>query len=232
MQDELSLWGQYLDWKQKLAELKIRSVKYIGVRVEEDDLGPIGISILAVAPERASYEKFVKTLKREGDNIAIVANNNSKHRWMFSYCGINVKADREILLPFESVSNNPAPDYLWEETTSYLHKGHSLSISEARAAINAHRDLYPDPVYFEVSFGFAPEDLAIFDRDEMSGADIRNYINRNLLAKIYQDGFIATSLLGDFLLNARLKRAVSDLSMGHSTSGNLGNWIFDITKGT
>lgn len=230
MQDELSLWGQYLDWKQKLAELKIRSVKYIGVRVEEDDLGPIGISFLAVAPERASYEKFVKTLKREGDNIAIVANNNSKHRWVFSYCGINVKADREILLPFDGVSNNPAPDYLWEETTSYLHKGHSLSISEARAAIAEHRDLYPDPVYFEVSFGFPSEDLAIFDRDEMSGADIRNYLNRNLLARIYQDGFIATSLLGDFLLNARLKRAVSDLSMGHATSGNLGNWIFDITK--
>lgn len=230
MQDELSLWGQYLDWKQKLAELKIRSVKYVGVRVEEDDLGPIGISFLAVAPERASYEKFVKTLKREGDNIAIVANNNSKHRWVFSYCGINLKADREILLPFEGVSNNPAPDYLWEETTSYLHKGHSLSISEARAAIAEHRDFYPDPVYFEISFGFPSEDLAIFDRDEMSGADIRNYLNRNLLARIYQDGFITTSLLGDFLLNARLKRAVSDLSMGHATSGNLGNWIFDITK--
>lgn len=230
MQDELSLWGQYLDWKQKLAELKIRSVKYIGVRVEEDDLGPIGISFLAVAPERTSYEKFVKTLKREGDNIAIVANNNSKHRWAFSYCGINVKADREILLPFEGVSSNPSSDYLWEETTSYLHKGHNLSISEARAAIAEHRDLYPDPVYFEVSFGFPSEDLAIFDREEMSGADIRNYLNRNYLTKIYQDGFIATSRLGDFLLNARLKKAVSDLSKGHATSGNLGNWIFDIAK--
>lgn len=230
MQDELSLWGQYLDWKQKLAELKIRSVKYIGVRVEEDDLGPIGISFLAVAPERATYEKFVKTLKREGDNIAIVANNNSKNRWMFSYCGINVKADREILLPYEGVRSKPAPDYLWEETTGYLHKGSHLTLSEARTTIAGQRELYPDPIYFEVSFGFASEDLAIFDRQEMSGADIRNYINRNLLAKIYQDGFIATSRLGDFLLNARLKKAVGDLSKGHATSGNLGNWIFDITK--
>ena len=230
MQDELSLWGQYLDWKQKLAELKIRSVKYIGVRVDEDDLGPIGLSFLAVAPDREICEKFVKTLKREGDNIAIVANNNSKNRWMFSYGGINVKADREILLPFESVSNKPAADYLWEETTSYLHKGPTLSIAEARSTIAEQRELYPEPIYFEVSFGFASEDLAVFDRDEMSGADIRNYINRNLLSKIYQDGFIATSRLGDFLLNARLKKAVGDLSKGHATSGNLGNWIFDITK--
>lgn len=230
MQDELSLWGQYLDWKQKLAELKIRSVKYIGVRVEEDDLGPIGLSFLAVAPDRVTYEKFVKTLKREGDNIAIVANNNSKNRWMFSYGGINVKADREILLPYEGVSNKPVSDYLWEETTTYLHKGPNLSLAEARASIAEQRELYPEPIYFEVSFGFATEDLAIFDRDEMSGADIRNYINRNLLSKIYQDGFIATSRLGDFLLNARLKKAVGDLSKGHATSGNLGNWIFDIAK--
>ena len=29
MQNELSLWSKYLDWKQRLAEVKIRSVKYI-----------------------------------------------------------------------------------------------------------------------------------------------------------------------------------------------------------
>ena len=143
---------------------------------------------------------------------------------------MNVKADREILLPFEGVRNRPAPDYLWEETTKHLHKGKKMSLFEARIAISSQRDLFPDPVYFEVLFGFTSEDRAIFERDEMSGDDIRSYINRNLLSKIYQDGFIATSRLGDFLLNARLQKAVKDLSKGHATSGNLGNWIFDITK--
>ena len=168
MKDELDLWRQYLDWKQKLAELKMRSVKYIGVRVEEDDQGPLGLAFLAVAPERESYEKFVKTLKREDDNIAIIANNNSKHSWAFSYVGMNVKADREILLPFEGVRNRPAPDYLWEETTKHLHKGKKMSLFEARIAISSQRDLFPDPVYFEVLFGFTSEDRAIFELDEMS----------------------------------------------------------------
>lgn len=230
MQDELSLWEQYLDWKQKLAELKIRSVKYIGVRVDEDDMGPVGLSFLAVAPDRQSYEKFCKTLKREADNIAIVANSSSKDRWAFSYNGLNSKADREVLLPFEGISAKVAPDYMWEETTTYLHKGQTLTPSEGRMIISKNSALYPDPVYFEVQFGFPQEDLAIFDRDEMSEDEIRNHVNKQILSKIYQDGFIATSRLGDFLLNARLKRAVNDLSKGHSTSGNLGNWIFDIQK--
>lgn len=230
MQDELSHWDQYLYWKQKLAEIKIRSVKYIGVRVEEDDLGPISIRFLAVAPDRAACDKFIKTLKRESDNIAIVSNNNSKNPWVFSYCGFNQKNDREILLPFDCVAKNPAADHLWEETASYLLKGQNLSLSAARKRIADQCVLYPDPVYFEIAFGFPAEDLDIFDRNEMSGTDIRSYINKKLLSKINQDGFITTSRLGDFLLNVRLKRAVEDLSKGHSTSGNLGNWIFDIKK--
>lgn len=230
MQDELSLWEQYLEWKQKLAELKIRSVKYIGVRVVEDDMGPTGLSLLAVAPDKPSYEKFCKTLKREADNIAVVANSSSKDRWAFSYNGLTAKADREILLPYEGINTKVSPDYMWEETTHYLHKGQNLTPSEGRINISKNPGLYPDPVYFEVKFGFSSEDLAVFDRDEMSEDDIRNYVNKQLLSKIYQDGFIATSRLGDFLLNARLKRAVNDLSKGHSTSGNLGNWIFDIQK--
>lgn len=231
MQDELSLWSQYLDWKQKLAEIKIRSAKYIAVRVLEDDAGPTGISFLAVAPDKTTYEKFVKTLKREGDSIAIVANNNSKNRWVFSYVGVGTKADRETLLPFESVSLKLPAEYLWEEATEYLHKDSTnMSVLEAKNYIRTQREAFPNPVFFEVSFGFASEDLAIFDRDEMSGEDIRDYIYKKVLSRINADGFIATSRLGDFLLNSRLKNAVSDLSKGRATSGNLGNWIFDITK--
>jgi len=67
--DELQLWSDYLDWKQKLTTLKICGTKYIAFRLSYDDYGLVGIEFLAAVPDQEEYKRIKHNLERERDII-------------------------------------------------------------------------------------------------------------------------------------------------------------------
>ena len=233
--DELQHWTEYLDWKQKLTALKICGIKYIGFRVLLDEGEPDGISFLCVSPDEASFRSLRRAFQKERDQIAIYSNQVSKNRWLFNYdMASSNKSERGMLLTIADITRYAEPDYVWNDYSGFARKSKSeetpnYSVSEAKRIIERDRN-YPDPKYFEITFEIPVDSQEYIDRNGLYADDAVQFLAKDVFSYIYSDGFIATSRIGDFALNNRLKRGLSDLRTGQAVSSNLGNWIFDITK--
>jgi len=183
MQDELALWSEYLDWKQKLVELKIRSVKYIAVRVIRQNDIPTGFSFLCVSPDKDSFNRFTSALRRESEQLAVFSNSVSKDRWNFVYNSeLNTRIEREISMPFSGVLTQVADTYEWDDLGGELRSsGETLSTQECRAKVSMMKGVYPDPIYFETVFDIPFEDAEYIDGQSLVGDEAFNYLKRRII---------------------------------------------------
>ncbi|MEG2751715.1 MAG: hypothetical protein RR916_07900, partial [Anaerorhabdus sp.] len=69
---EISSWNDYLDWKKQLAEMRIKGIKYIAVRV---DLEEQQMSFLTVAPNKEAFDEFKIALFR--NEMSVFSNDYS-----------------------------------------------------------------------------------------------------------------------------------------------------------
>ena len=231
--DDLQLWSDYLEWKQQLTKLKIRGVKYIGFRLtSSDDIDTDGISFLCAAENSDEAKNIARHFQRERDNIIIYTNQVSKSRWEFDY-NPQSKADKGIPLVFSRLVTNDYPDdEEWDINIRTAQKPSNESESKFRVA-NAKQMLRKTQHHsylFELYFTLPADIIEDIQERELHGDELESYLSRTLLSRLCFDGFIANSRIGDFALNNRLLRALSDLRAGKATSNNLGNWIFDISK--
>ena len=236
MSGELKEWNDYLVWKQKLIEMRISGIKYLGFRLEEVEDDFPEISFLAVVPSKEERRKAERIL-RTGD-LKVYSNSISRDRWEFIYDMSNTGRydyGTELeLVRFDEISPVIASD--WEEYLQYSRQPEEgkqkLGIRQAMRAVQEH-PAYEDPCYYKIVFNLPDE---IYNALEYHQNDLYDYeaqaeyVASAFLPELNFDGYIATSRVGDFALNRRLKSGLDDLQAGKSESANLGKWIFDIKK--
>ena len=236
MSGELKEWNDYLVWKQKLIEMRISGIKYLGFRLEEVEDDFPEISFLAVVPSKEERRKAERIL-RAGD-LKVYSNSISRDRWEFIYDMSNTGRydyGTELeLVRFDEINPVIASD--WEEYLQYSRQPEEgkqkLGIRQAMRAIQEH-PAYEDPCYYKIVFKLPDE---IYNALEYHQNDLYDYeaqaeyVASAFLPELNFDGYIATSRVGDFALNRRLKSGLDDLQAGKSESANLGKWIFDIKK--
>lgn len=222
-EDELSLWTEYIDWKQRLAEIKVFGIKYIDYRIDDSSNSAVRLHFLAVMPDEISCVRLLKLARKERDQISVFSSDISKDRWEFVY---NQEAKSNISVDLRLVRISQIDLQSWPRDINH----DSSALDKCLNEIEAKADLFTAPCYAEAVFDVPEEYEELFEEREFTPDQMYDYVVAKLARFIKPDGYIATSRVGDFSLNKRLKDALTNLRTGHSVSGNLGNWLFDITQ--
>ena len=229
---ELYLWDEYLDWKQALAELRIKAIKYIGVRI---DLEERKIIFLGVTRSPEEFNDFRKYLVR--DEVSVFSNEYSKDKYVFDFNkeNQNMNIDSGIPLTFLNLENNytsyEIDNNLWSMAQNgckkYSNEKDNITFEQNMREV---RKKYGQTYFQEIAFELTPEANNFLDRQIKKYGFVNEDYSNKILKQFYSEGYIATSCVGDFSLIKRLKRAIDGLKSGRSVSTNLDQWIFDIEK--
>lgn len=228
---EIKLWSEYLDWKRQLSELRIKGLKYVSFKLDYDKNE---ISFLSVVDGIDSFNSFKKHLRK--NEVSIFSNEYSKNKHVFDLNKDDTRKDNidsGIVLNFKTykslgdISNIDIDD--WSQWISFS-KNYSDDIYDLNNEINEILNLYNEPLCYQIVFELSDFDIEFLERQIKNYGDI-SYDDENRIAKnYYSNGFIATTFIGDFVLNNRLKTAIDNLINGKSASEGLENWLFDIKK--
>ena len=226
----LLLWREYLEWKRKLSELRIKGAKYCAVRFEENPVEKIYyLRFLLAFPNKKEAELFKRALRRE--KMSVFENGYSEDRFQFKFNSKAQGAETGIELQCLSTDvkiHKSIPDYDWEEMLGSCaqYTDDRMPYIEIIQNINeqfAYEKCYME-VCFEVTSDTFTQNNVVIDWAEDNFADAMNTV----LEQIPADGFIATTQVGDFALNSRLMKAIESLQ--REDHGTLSHWLFDITQ--
>ena len=234
LQNELLEWNNYLEWKQKLIELRTQGVKYIGYKI---NMMLQEITFLVVTEGQEGFEKFERYLR--GDSILIYSNYYSDDRWHFKYGKSDQEEDYSgengIELPFLRVNlgygSEGIDTYTWDYTKNYARKyeGEAEYINTKKLLDNII-NTYDYPFFYELVFGFSVRATETIERLRRRGEEISEQHISIVGRELFPDGFIVTSQIGDLALIKRLQYAVNDLRDGKAASEALDKWLFDIKQ--
>lgn len=222
-EDELALWTDYIDWKQRLAEIKVFGIKYIDYKIVETSNSTVRLHFLTVMPDEISCSRLLRLARKERDQVSVFSSAISKDKWEFVY---NPEAKANIQVDLRLVKITQIDLSAWEPDINNT----SSTLGPSLKEIEAKDDIYSAPCYAEAVFDVPEEYEEHFAEREFTLDQMLEYVETKLAKYIQPDGYIATSRVGDFSLNKRLKDALTSLRTGHAVSGNLGNWLFDITQ--
>ena len=233
LEGELQDWNSYLDWKRNLAELRIKGVKYIGLKL---DIDAREMSFLLVTEGKAEFEEFRKYIRR--NEVSVFSNNYSKQRWYFEFnreYQDSSSADSGILLSFvrfeKAYGINEVDPSEWDSVRDLQKQyGNREEIVDTRQVLREIGHNYFAPQFFEVVFELSPNAISIVDRQIRVFGETQPNIEELIAGEFYNDGYIATSQIGDFALLKRLKNAVNNLANGQCASQGLAEWLFNIKK--
>ena len=232
LKGELAAWNEYLNWKRQLAELRIRGIKYIGIKI---DIEERKMTFLAVTEGDDQFKEFRKFINR--NEVSAFSNKYSKNRWFFEFkreyqdtqdSGIDLMfmeyGDR-----YEGVEELRDSSWIYADVVSKKHKDDDskLSLSEKMSIINRN---YFNPIFHEIVFELTERATTLVKRDLRRIGSVTDASEKVIFDEFYGDGYLATSQIGDFALLSRLQRAIEDLSNGKSAQQSLNKWLFDIKK--
>lgn len=226
----LLLWREYLEWKRKLSELRIKGAKYCAVRLEENEVDKIYfLRFLLAFPNKKEAEHFRRALRRE--KMSVFENGYSESPFQFKFNskaqGTETGIELQCITPDVKVYRS-IPDYDWEEMISNCaqYKNDQLSYIELIQNINEQFAL--DKCYMEVCFEVSSDTFTQNNLDVDWREDNYDHVKQIVLEQIPTDGFIATTHVGDFALNSRLMKAIDSLQ--REDHGTLSSWLFDISQ--
>jgi len=230
---EIAYWNDYLDWKRRLAEMRIKGIKYIAVRA---DLDKRQISFLTASPSKEDFDSYRKTLFK--NEMSVFSNNYSVNRWNFEF-NYEMKesnnSENGVALQFIDIGkqfsfNSDENLGSWDEHRDYCKKDNN---NEQRGNMSffsreLRRD-FPNAYLVELIFDISFNGSMYLERANKRNSSITEDMFQTILDEFYGEGFIATSQIGDFALINRLKIAIRELTNGKSISQNLNDWLFNIT---
>ena len=231
---DISSWSDYLEWKKHLAELRIRGIKYIAVKV---DLNSRIMSFLTVAPNKEVFSEFKKALYR--NEMSVFSNEYSTDRWKFNFnreIQNSSNSENGITLQFIGLGeqfylNSRGYVQGWDEQREYCKrtKGERNQLNIG-FYITELRKNFPEAYLCELQFDLSQQGSSHIDRQYRIKGRLGDDDERKIVNEFYGEGFIAVAQIGDFALINRLKGALKDLATGSTVSQNLEKWLFDISK--
>lgn len=226
----LILWREYLEWKRKLSELRIKGAKYCAVRLEENDLEKTYfLRFLLAFPNKKEAELFRRALRRE--KMSVFENGYSESRFQFRFNSKAQGAETGIELQCISADvklHRSIPDFDWEEMIGTCAQYTNDRMPYIELIQNINEQFASEKCYMEVCFEVSSD---TFTQNNISiewGEDNYDHVKQTVLEQIPADGFIATTHVGDFALNSRLMKAIDSLQ--REDHGTLSSWLFDITQ--
>lgn len=236
--DEIVAWGEYLDWKRQLAELRVHGLKYIGFKVDPYNQE---MMFLVVSEGEDGLDDLKKALRR--NDVSAFSNAYSTNNYRFTFNNEDrsyQNTDTGIALSYLGQGNQyllndiymPEWDLFRRSAKRYKNKSPEQgsaneTIDELLTAISKE---YQHPIFTELIFELSPNGMATIERQYRQFGFLAEDIEDTIASEFYADGFIATSQIGDFALIRRLRKGINDFIAGRAVSQGLEEWLFDITK--
>ncbi|OUP72999.1 hypothetical protein B5F09_12090 [Erysipelatoclostridium sp. An173] len=226
---ELKLWDDYLEWKEQLSLYRMSALKYLSFYIDFDEYN---VHFLTVSDYDTDLKNFKRYLNR--NEVSVYGNNSSKDRWKFK-AEIDIQSTTNSGVILDFISNNGSINVenidfdIWDECRTYVsfYNENNLTLEEC---IRSIEDNYEMPTYQELVFKLPDTIIELLEIEKENNLNIGENLVRRVYRNFDVDGFIATSQLGDIVLNKRLKKAINDLKIGNTVSQRLDKWLFDINK--
>uniref|UniRef100_UPI003F4C7CB2 AAA domain-containing protein n=1 Tax=Brachyspira catarrhinii TaxID=2528966 RepID=UPI003F4C7CB2 len=227
----LENWEGYLDWREELVKIRLVGIKYFNYYYNEEKQL---IVFQLAAPSKSDFDKIRRYFRKE--SVKVFDNGYSTNRWVFRFnernrSGRNAVSLGKFSMIIKEMSSKPSAKEI-EELNKQLQnkkeKGIDFIIPEDfKEDIESISD---NPYFIEMAFELDEDTLDdIKDRD-LSKEEIKQYVEENIFKYFNDDGFIALSAVGDFVLIRRLRESIASLKRDEGYCPNLPLWLFDISK--
>lgn len=234
----LENWSRYLDWRKELVKIRLVGIKYFNFYFDEDKQH---IIFHLVAPSKNDFDKIRKYFRRE--NIKVFDNECSSNEWIFRF-DEKSKKDRDAISLGRYVKIIKEMNYnISEEELAELNKVKQKNKEKGIEGFDFHipedvkekiesisNNPYLIEMAFEIEESILDELKDKFKDDVLDKKVVKAYVEEKVLKKFKNDGFLALSAVGDFVLIGRLQSAIARLRRDESYCPNLPLWLFDISK--
>lgn len=230
--EKLLEWKEYLDWSEKLAEMRVQGCKYIGIQFNAEKRHLI---FTLAAKDYDSFDRVLKYIRR--GTVQAYENSYSTDQWIFNYDKKAQNKNRPRGIDIGNCMGETDRFSLSEENgrlqpflTPFHGAGHK---PEYAVTIENLTEAYGEnPCFLSIAYRLNQDDDDILESFEEShpNNDISDFVDENILSAYPETGFIACSEVGSFALIRRLKKTIELMKNGENFSPRLGEWLFDITK--
>ncbi|MEI0509558.1 AAA domain-containing protein [Brachyspira intermedia] len=234
----LENWEGYLNWREELVKIRLVGIKYFNYYYNEEKQH---IIFHLVAPSKNDFDKIRKYFRRE--NIKVFDNECSSNEWIFRF-DEKSKKDRDAISLGRYVKIIKEMNYnISEEELAELNKVKQKNKEKGIEGFDFHipedvkekiesisNNPYLIEMAFEIEESILDELKDKFKDDVLDKKVVKAYVEEKVLKKFKNDGFLALSAVGDFVLIGRLQSAIARLRRDESYCPNLPLWLFDISK--
>lgn len=240
---KLSLWTEYLDWSQKVAELQIKGVKYVDVALDQ---ARKQLVFCLMFKNENEFKQMQRILRRQ--EIMVFNNRVSTDRYEFKYDnGENGRSKPRVtgidLGNSMGIVGKPFDLAVAEKTLSIpsLRKGNEDSVQLFLSDIKQNVE---SPFFVRWGYLLNDDDSELFDsvinrnasssnveeESPINDADVISNQVDFILSKYPKDGFLALSAVGELALINRFRRAIDQVKNGESFNPHLQEWLFDVSQ--
>ena len=230
-------WSKYLDWRKELVKIRLVGIKYFNFYFDEDKQY---IIFHLAAPSKNDFDKIRRYFIRR-ENIKVFDNEYSSNKWIFKFnekSGKNrdaIPLGRYIRI-IKEMNYNPSKEEI-EKLNNLKQKNKKEGIEgfdfcipeDIKENIESISDNpYLIEMAFEIEESILDELKNNIKDDILDKKVVKAYVEEKVLNKFKNDGFLALSAVGDFVLIGRLQLAIARLRKDESYCPNLPLWLFNI----
>ena len=221
--EKLEEWKQYLDWKRELASRQIYGCKYFKIGFDEEKKR---LNFWLVFDDQDTFKAFRKYLSRD---IQVFDNSYSKDEWHFDFAGdINSRKQRFNSIELGRYRGVVSEYYLKNNSEAYNNDNEEKYEDEVLK--DSIYDVYSNPYIVQVAYDLNRRDIDDINQRNLDDDETIEYVYDNILGNYYQNGFLALSAIGDFVLIRRFQQAIDQLERDECYSPNLAMWLFNVTR--
>lgn len=236
--EKLEEWKQYLEWKRELASRQIYGCKYFKIGFDEEKKR---LNFWLIFEDKDTFKAFKKYLSRD---IQVFDNNYSKNKWHFEFAGdFNNKRQRYNSIELGRYRGVVNEYYLRDNSESFEAESEDEHILAEEEWLSSDYDeyeteesekdiydAYENPYIVQVAYDLNYRDLDEIRHRNLDEEESIQYVYDNVLGNYYEDGFLALSAIGEFVLIRRFQQAIDQLERDECYSPNLAMWLFDVSR--
>lgn len=232
---QLRKWEQYLEWRKEIVKIRISGCKYFNIDFNYETNEFI---FYLVCENEGEFNKFKRHLRKD---VQVFDNDYSKDRWRFEFAGLDSKKQiNGVGIEVGKYKGIVESFYLGERVALNTFILDEVAFTEIEDEDYVHKEgedsLYMDlvnefhnPYIVKVAYEMRNEYIEELENYE-TYEDKRLYLEDKVVKEYNEEGFLALSSVGEFVLLSRLENAIKKLKMHESSSPNLALWLFDINK--
>ena len=197
---KLSEWTEFLAWKQKLIQHKMRGLRYVGRDWRGDQ-----IAFFLIGENANALQKDRQALGR--NDLIAVEPGYSKNPWIFA---LPEREDRRRLTRLGPAGKLAEPKPLPDGTN-----------------LSEQNDNYPwpTPAHTELLVSLSED-----DSNDLANAEDQDVLRKRILSRIPESGFLSISMAGDMSLVRRHQQSLQQLQEQGGYAPYLASYLFEAAQ--